>query len=218
MNFNNLRNRDKSLILRNNFRSWKFTSLSEAGYFVIFQGFAESYKLKKISGNALKLYVYLGIHANNYEGIVWHCNETIAKYFEKSERTIRTWMKELEDMQLIKRMRLKYDGRVYTYMQPYMAKSEKDKYNIEGILYFNDYGEFCFQDQYTSYVLREETYIINLFIDNLGIVKGLLQKKSQIVNKENKEYYIFESERKELKMKFDYNINPGLMIRCVMIV
>lgn len=136
MKTDNLKNNEKGIIMRSNFRRWKLDSLDEAGYFIIFQGFMESGMLNKISGNALKLYIYLGINSNNFEGIVWHSNFRIAKYFDKSERTIRTWMKELEDFHLIKRMQLKYDGTAYTYLQPYQAKyeSKNNEELIEGIV------------------------------------------------------------------------------------
>lgn len=124
MKLDNLKNNQKGVIMRSNFKKWKLDSLDEAGYFIIFQGFLESGILNQISGNALKLYIYLGINSNNFEGIVWHSNFRIASYFDKSERTIRTWMKELEDFHLIRRMQLKYDGAVYTYLQPYQAKYE----------------------------------------------------------------------------------------------
>lgn len=130
MDVNNLNNTQKGAIMRSNFRRWKLDSLDEAGYFIIFQGFLESGVLNKISGNALKLYIYLGINSNNFEGVVWHSNSKIAGYFHKSERTIRTWMKELEDLNLIKRMQLKYDGLAYTYLQPYKVKYEENDSEI----------------------------------------------------------------------------------------
>lgn len=156
MNFDRLKNSEKSLIMRNNYKRWKFDGLNEAGYFIIFQGFLETGKLKDISGNALKLYIYLGINSNNFEGIVWHSNERISKYFGKSERTIRTWMKELEDMNLLKRMRLKYDGNVYTYLQPYEFKCNPTevnefKYIMEGELLKDEIGGL--------YVKGENNYI-----------------------------------------------------------
>lgn len=145
MNFDKLKNSEKSLIMRNNYKRWKFDGLDEAGYFIIFQGFLETGKLREISGNALKLYIYLGINSNNFEGIVWHSNEKISKYFGKSERTIRSWMKELEDLDLLKRMRLKYDGNVYTYLQPYEYKcnpneQEGYKFILEGELLKDEIG------------------------------------------------------------------------------
>ena len=144
LDFKKLKNRDKSLLMRNNYKIWKYNALSESAYFIIFQGFLETNILKEISGNALKLYIYLGINSNNYEGIVWHSNKKIASYFDKSERTIRTWMKELEDLKLIKRMRLDYDGIVYTYLQPYKDKDNNNE-NI-GIIYFSSSGFIVFQE------------------------------------------------------------------------
>lgn len=121
--------------LQDVYRHWKLNSMDESGYFLIFQGFLETDILKHISGNALRLYIYLGIRSNNFAGVVWHSNERIAAYFNKSERTIRLWMKELQDNKLIKRMRLEYDGRSYTFLLPYKINST-DKYlkEIEGLL------------------------------------------------------------------------------------
>lgn len=144
MNFNKLKNSTKSKIFRNNYKQWKLEALDESGYFVIFQGFLENGILRKISGNALKLYVFLGINSNNLEGIVWYSNKKISYYFGNSERTIRKWMKELEDLNLIKRMRLKYNGNVYTYLNPYTYKlsiktnSYTSKIITEGILFIDD--------------------------------------------------------------------------------
>jgi hypothetical protein len=126
-NFNRLNNKSKAISHKNNYKSWKKRSLDENGYFIIFNGFVESHLLTKISGNALKLYIYLGIHSQNTTGEVWHSNKTIAKYFDRSERTIRGWMLELEELHLIKRMRLVYDGEVHTYLQPYVPGEKREK-------------------------------------------------------------------------------------------
>ncbi|MEG2985089.1 MAG: helix-turn-helix domain-containing protein [Peptostreptococcaceae bacterium] len=130
-----IKNSEKATHLQDNYREWKINSMNESGYFLVFQGFLENDTLKDISGNALKLYLYLGVHSNNFAGVVWHSNERIALYFNKSQRTIRGWMKELEDMKLIKRMRLQYDGIAYTFLLPYKC-GYNDKYlrKVEGVL------------------------------------------------------------------------------------
>ncbi|MDB1971468.1 helix-turn-helix domain-containing protein [Clostridium tertium] len=119
MNFKKLTNSQKAELYKKNYSTWKQTGLDDYSYFLIFKGFVESYKLKNISGNALKLYIYLGMYAKNNTGEIWHSTHTIAKYFNKSERTIRTWTKELEDMHLIKKMQLEFNGVSHTYLQPY---------------------------------------------------------------------------------------------------
>lgn len=120
-----LSNKQKAFLYKNNYKSWKTKGLDENGYFVIFDGFCDSNTLKNISGNALKLYIYLGIHSKNMTGEVWHSNARIAKYFDKSERSIRNWMRELEDLNLVKRMQLEFNGSSYNYLQPYKLKSKK---------------------------------------------------------------------------------------------
>ncbi|MDW8518427.1 helix-turn-helix domain-containing protein [Priestia flexa] len=116
---NNLSNKKKAQLYRDNYKNWKEYGLENNGFFIIFNGILEHKKLKKISGNALRLYIYLGIYSKNMTGEVWHSNQRIAEYFGKSERTIRGWMKELEDINLIKRMRLEYDGEPHVFLQPY---------------------------------------------------------------------------------------------------
>lgn len=133
--------------IKNNYKSWKLEALDESGYFIIFQGFVENGLLNKISGNALKLYLYLGMNSNNFNGVVWHSNKRIAEFFGKSERTIRTWMKELEDLNLITRMRVHYDGMVYTYLKPYQYKSyKKNKLQVETTLSINSNGELLIKN------------------------------------------------------------------------
>ncbi|MBK5200322.1 MAG: helix-turn-helix domain-containing protein [Spirochaetaceae bacterium] len=116
--------------LKISYAEWKKNSLENKGYFIIFNGFKENNKLKNISGNVLKLYVYLGIHSNNTTGEVWHSNNRISKYFDKSERTIRLWMQELEDLNLIKRFQLEFNKESHIFLQPYylpdqLVSSEK---------------------------------------------------------------------------------------------
>ena len=119
--------------LKENYSIWKNYSLKNENYFVIFNKFSDV-KLKNINGNALKLYIYLGINSNTYTGEVWHSLETISQYFGKSERTIRSWLKDLEDLNLIYRMQLNFNKESHTFLQPYFFNDkfspEKYTYNI----------------------------------------------------------------------------------------
>ena len=129
-------NKQYALNIKNNYSKWKKDSLSNTGYFIIFKGFKDTKKLKNISGNALRLYIYLGITSNTSTGEVWHSNATIAKYFERSERTIRLWMQELESLNLIKRFQLNFNEESHTFLQPYYNldsnfESEKHRYKFQ---------------------------------------------------------------------------------------
>ena len=99
---------------------WKKEKLnSKIGYFIIFQDLKNKDLLKKMSGSSLKLYIYLGLHTKNYSG---ECNVTInniSKYFNKDERTISYWIKELEDLGLIERIQFKIKEPAHTYLKPY---------------------------------------------------------------------------------------------------
>lgn len=106
---------------RNNYKYWKQNSLDNAGFFVLFNGFLENDILKKISGNALKLYIFLGIKSDNSTGESYYSIKSMAKYFDKSERTINNWISELEELNLIRRIQFQHNKVSHTFLQPYMA-------------------------------------------------------------------------------------------------
>lgn len=106
---------------RENHAAWKSNSLDSTGFFVIFNGFLDNDILQRISGNALKLYVFLGIKSNNLTGESYYTIASIAKYFKKSERTINNWMKELVRLNLIKRVQFEKNKVSHTFLQPYAA-------------------------------------------------------------------------------------------------
>lgn len=63
-------------------------------------------------------YIFLGINSKNNTGESWYTIESISKYFGKSPRTISYWFKELEKLNLIKRMQLEINAPSHTYLQP----------------------------------------------------------------------------------------------------
>lgn len=166
-----MRNIDRSEIYRSEYREWKLEALDESGYFIIFQGFLENELLNKISGNALKLYIYLGINSDNFNGIVWHSTKKIAKYFKKAERTIRTWIKELEDLNLIERFRLEYNGVIYTHLRPYKYKKDKKLSDIEYII-----GELIIDES------------------NLLYIKGIVSPKVMLTTQQLKSLEVYNKE------------------------
>ncbi len=127
-----INNKQISKILKQNYATWKKSSLENKGYFIVFNEFKKSNKLKDMSGNALKLFIYLGIHSDNSTGEVWHGNKRISDYFNKSERTIRLWMQELESLNLIKRLQLEFNKESHTFLQPYYSK---DLFSSEKYIY-----------------------------------------------------------------------------------
>jgi len=117
--FNSLSNKQKSKFYKDNYKIWRGGKLKSKGFFIIFNDIEEKNILKKISGNALKLYVFLGIHSKNLTGESWFTVDTIAKYFDKTPRTIGNWVAELEQLNLIRRMQMKVNGPAHTFLQPY---------------------------------------------------------------------------------------------------
>lgn len=103
------------------YEKWKQNGLRDSGYFIIFNGFLDNNILQKISGGALKLYVYLGIKSNNTTGESFYKIETMAEYFQVNTRTITNWINELKQNNLIARYQLKFNGVSHTYLRPYDA-------------------------------------------------------------------------------------------------
>lgn len=119
MKFNDLPNYRKAEMHRSNYKKWKEKSLDFCGYFPVFQHFKEGFILRELSGNALKLYIYIGLHTGNKTGETWVTIESMSNYFEKSPRTISYWLEELIEQDLITRIQLNYNEPAHTFLIPY---------------------------------------------------------------------------------------------------
>lgn len=75
--------------------------------------------MPELSGGAVSLFVYIGLHSNNQTGESYHSIEKMAKFFKKSPRTISKWIDELEKAKLIKRLQLEVNGPAHTFIRPY---------------------------------------------------------------------------------------------------
>lgn len=128
-------NQIKAYRQKYNYSLWKKDSLDSKGFFVIFNGFLENGHLRRISGGALKLYVFLGIKSDNFTGESYYSLESIANYFEVSTRTISNWFLELEQRKLIVRYQLEFNGVSHTYLNTYEGGSDRINKAAD---YFND--------------------------------------------------------------------------------
>lgn len=117
--FEKISNHKKADLLKQRYKSWKTSLLQSGGYFPVFLEFKEDFLLKKLSGNAVKLYLYLGFHSGNMSGETWVSIEQMSKYFDKSPRTISNWLRELEKHNLIERMQMEKNGVSHTLLRPY---------------------------------------------------------------------------------------------------
>jgi DNA-binding transcriptional ArsR family regulator len=100
--------------------NWKKQCLAQKqGYFIIFNSFLKSGILREVSGDALRLYIYLGMFTQNYTGETFVSMQTMADYFKKSVRTIGYWLKELEDKGLIIRIQLDVKKTAHTFLRIY---------------------------------------------------------------------------------------------------
>lgn len=120
MTINKLNNKKKAEFYTKNFSYWKKDKLiNKDGFFIVYNEFLSKNILKNLSGNALKLYLFIGINSNNSTGESWYTIESFCKYFDKSPRTISYWLNELEHFNLIRRMQLKPNTPAHTFLQPY---------------------------------------------------------------------------------------------------
>lgn len=119
MDFNKIPNYRKAEIYRMEYSEWKNDCLKTSGYFLIFQSFKENFLLRTLSGNAVKLYIYLGLMSGNKTGETWVSIDTIAKYFDKTTRTISNWLGELEESNLIVRMQMRPNDVSHSFLRPY---------------------------------------------------------------------------------------------------
>lgn len=115
---------DKSKIYINQFETWKKSRMQEPGWFPIFSEFKENNLLNKLSGNSIKLYIFLGIQSKNTTGESWYSLKTIAKYFGRSERTISNWLEELKKYELIERIQPSRTTTSVTFLKPYYKKGD----------------------------------------------------------------------------------------------
>lgn len=99
----------------NNFRK-------KHGFFPVFKDF--KFHMKNLSPGAISLFVYLGLHSNNLTGESSHGIEKMARFFNKSTRTISSWLKELEKEGLIERVQIKFNGPSHTFIKPYSNLNE----------------------------------------------------------------------------------------------
>ncbi|WP_332699362.1 helix-turn-helix domain-containing protein [Halalkalibacter lacteus] len=111
-------NRFKATTLRKEHSQWRDTNfLNKKGFFPVFYDFKEH--LSRLSGGAVSLFIYFGLHANNQTGECFHSIDKISVYFGRSTRTISSWIKELEEEKLITRIQLEMNGTSHTFIRPY---------------------------------------------------------------------------------------------------
>lgn len=108
--------------LRRDFAVWnEVRRQSKTPFFLLYKDFKDLF-LKNLSGGAVKLYLYYGFHVNNLTGECWVSSETAAEFFEVDIRTIKKWVKELEEEGLIERIQSGYKRVANTFLRPYKKK------------------------------------------------------------------------------------------------
>lgn len=122
--------RTKATRLRKEHSQWRDEQFAnKSGFFPVFYDL-KNY-LNHLSSGSISLFIYLGLHSNNQTGECYHDLKRIAKYFNKSTRTVSTWFKELEDIGLIEKFQLEPNKVAHTFIRPYSkhirVEEEHDK-------------------------------------------------------------------------------------------
>jgi DNA-binding MarR family transcriptional regulator len=111
--------------LQQAYRHWKVGTVAE-DWFSLYQPLI-SYILPKVSGNALRVYLYFVIRADVSTGeIRQYSVKDIASHLERSERAVNGWIKELQDCGLIERLQTTPNSQAYTYLLPKNRRSIYD--------------------------------------------------------------------------------------------
>lgn len=115
---------------RRQHKEWRDWLKSEGtGFFPVFSEDFKTY-LTRLSGNALKLYLFLGAYVDNKTGETTLSLNAIANFFGAKLRTVQGWMQELTDEGLVQRIQTGYKNRAHTFVLPYspgFKRSEKQQ-------------------------------------------------------------------------------------------
>lgn len=113
--------------LRIKYKNWKIMKKNtKSPFFIIYKDFKYTH-LQHISGGALKLYVYLGLHVNTFTGECWHSSESISNFFQVDIRTVKKWFAELENEKLIVRIQTGFKRVANTFLLPYEHTNEHNQ-------------------------------------------------------------------------------------------
>jgi len=120
--------------MKRDHREWrKNLQLEKTGFFPVFSNQIKPYLQGEDgnpSGNAMRLFIYLGIHSNNETGEVIGVNlRMMEQFFQCKLRTLQYWLEELEEAHLIKRVQAKFKGTSTIFLLPYSTNSYMEMKN-----------------------------------------------------------------------------------------
>lgn len=110
--------------LRESHKEWRENLHKEkTGFFPVFSNQIKPY-IQDLSGNAIRLYIYLGIHSNNETGEVMGTNpRMMQQFFDCQLRTLQKWLEELEQANLIRRIQPAYKTKMHIFILPYSTSA-----------------------------------------------------------------------------------------------
>ncbi|HEU4963476.1 MAG TPA: helix-turn-helix domain-containing protein [Bacilli bacterium] len=106
--------------LREQHQRWRKWLMGRRGFVQIYYDeFLEIVRRENVSGNAVRLYLFLAKHADWETGELRVSVQRIEGFFDCSKRTVLNWLKELEEAKLIKRIQAAPNRFAFTYLLPY---------------------------------------------------------------------------------------------------
>ncbi|MHB1628774.1 MAG: hypothetical protein ACYCVB_10460 [Bacilli bacterium] len=103
--------------LESEYELWRTTMrTNKEGFFPIFKYFRAH--LRSLSGEALRVFIYMGMVSNNKTGEVFLSIGQIANYSGKTEEDLHDVLSELREAGLVNRLRTE-DGTAKTFLLPY---------------------------------------------------------------------------------------------------
>ncbi|WP_145153914.1 helix-turn-helix domain-containing protein [Paenibacillus xylanexedens] len=150
--------------IHRNWRDW--TKNSRKGFFPVFTPDFSAIS-KDVSGNAIKLYLFLGANSDNQAGYTLISVETMAQHFETNTRTVHNWLKELKDNKMILRVQPGFKQATFTFLLPYHNEFLSTVYGNKLAIMITAYNEG------TEVKNVEERELLRR-IEEYEILKGLL--------------------------------------------
>lgn len=189
--------------VRQNYSVWRDELyIMNKPFFMIHSDFKYQY-LKDISGGALKLFIFLGMHSKYNTGESWYSVEEVSRFFDKDQRTIAKWFSELETIGLIFRAQDGFNRKANTFLKPYgflfdlvsqeisITKNvsediemsmDMDWKPVFGVIFNSNFKEYTFVLLYQDDTVYRCSCFLNFEYEELRLLRRNLKQKNILVD------------------------------------
>lgn len=189
--------------VRENYADWRDELYRmNKPFFMIHSDFKYQY-LKDISGGALKLFIFLGMHSKYNTGESWYSVEEVSNFFDKDQRTIAKWFSELEKIGLIFRAQDGFNRKANTFLKPYgflfdlvpqeisITKNVSEDIEMSldmewkpvfGLIFNFNFKEYTFVLLYQDDTVYRCSCFLDFEYEELRLLKSNLKKRNILVD------------------------------------